>query len=46
MVNKDIQKHEGLGADDIIGLNLLKNHTFVLNGDITEENINDAINKL
>ncbi len=43
MVNKDIQKHEGLGADDIIGLNLLKNHTFVLNGDITEENINDAI---
>ena len=43
MVNKDIQRHEGLGAGDIIGLSLLKNHTFVLNGDITEETINDAI---
>ena len=43
MVNKDIQRHEGLGAGDIIGLGLLKNHTFVLSGDITEENINEAL---
>jgi ATP-dependent Clp protease protease subunit len=43
MVNKDIQRHEGLGAGDIIGLGLLKNHTFILNGEITEENINEAI---
>jgi ATP-dependent Clp protease protease subunit len=43
MVNKDIQKHEGLDADGIIGLGLLKNHTFVLNGDITEDTIADAI---
>jgi ATP-dependent Clp protease protease subunit len=43
MVNKDIQKHEGLDADGIIGLGLLKNHTFVLSGDITEENISEAL---
>jgi ATP-dependent Clp protease protease subunit len=43
MVNKDIQKHEGLDADGIIGLGLLKNHTFVLNGDITEDTIANAI---
>lgn len=43
MVNKDIQKHEGLGAGDIIGLGLLKNHTFVINGEINEEIIGEAI---
>ena len=43
MVNKDIQKHEGLGAGDIINLGLLKNHTFVINGEINEEIIGEAI---
>jgi len=43
MVNKDIQRHEGLGAGDIIGLGLLKNHTFVINGEIDEEMIGEAI---
>ena len=43
MVNKDIQRHEGLGAGDIIGLGLLKNHTFVINGEIDEEIIGEAI---
>ena len=32
-----------LGADDLIGLGLLKNHIHVLHGDIDEDNIADAI---
>ena len=32
-----------LGADDLIGLGLLKNHIHVLNGDIDEDNIEEAI---
>ena len=43
MVNKDIQRHEGLGAGDIINLGLLKNHTFVINGEINEEIVGEAI---
>jgi ATP-dependent Clp protease protease subunit len=43
MVNKDIQRHEGLGAGDIIGLGLLKNHTFVINGEIDDVIIGEAI---
>jgi len=43
MVNKDIQRHEGLGAGDIINLGLLKNHTFVINGEINEEVVGEAI---
>lgn len=37
------QKPEGLGADDIIGLRLLDNHTFLINGDINSELIENAI---
>ena len=43
MASKDNQKPEGLGAEDVIGLKLLDNHTFILNGDITDENIGQAI---
>ena len=43
MASKDNQKPEGLGAEDIIGLKLLDNHTFILNGEITDENIGQAI---
>jgi len=32
-----------LGADDLIGLSLLKNHIHVLNGEIVESNIAEAI---
>lgn len=32
-----------LGADDLIGLGLLKNHIHVLSGEIDEQNITDAI---
>lgn len=43
MAKETIEKPEGLGADDIIGLGLLDNHTFLINGDIDEETIGAAI---
>lgn len=43
MASKDIQRPEGLGADDVIGLKLLDNHTFILNDEIEAENIGQAI---
>ena len=43
MANKDLQKPEGLGAEDVIGLRLLDTHTFVLNGEIEANNIGEAI---
>lgn len=43
MITKDINKHEALGAEDIIGLGLLKHHSFLINGDIDEKIIGDAI---
>lgn len=43
MASKEHQKPEGLGAEDVIGLKLLDNHTFILNGDIEPENIDAAI---
>lgn len=43
MANREIQKPEGLGAEDVIGLRLLDTHTFFLNGDIEVTNIGEAI---
>lgn len=43
MASKELQKPEGLGAEDVIGLRLLDTHTFVINGDIETENIAAAI---
>jgi ATP-dependent Clp protease protease subunit len=43
MITKDINKHEALGAEDIIGLGLLKHHSFLINGDIDDKIIGDAI---
>lgn len=43
MASKDNQRPEGLGADDVINLKLLDNHTFILNGEIESENIGQAI---
>lgn len=44
MANRElIQRPEGLGADDVIGIGLLDNHTYLINGEITEESIEGAI---
>lgn len=43
MASKELQKPEGLGAEDVIGLRLLDTHTFVINGDIEADNIGAAI---
>lgn len=43
MPKEIVQKPEGLGADDVIGLGLLDNHTFLINGEIDEELIKDAV---
>lgn len=43
MAKEIIQKPEGLGADDVIGLGLLDSHTYLINGDIEPETIENAI---
>ena len=43
MAKEIIQKPEGLGADDVIGLGLLDSHTYLINGEIDEEMIEGAI---
>lgn len=43
MANDIMDKPEGLGAEDVINLRLLDNHTFVISGDIDEDVINSAI---
>jgi ATP-dependent Clp protease protease subunit len=43
MAKDTIQKPEGLGVDDVIGIGLLDKHTFLISGDIDTETIRDAI---
>lgn len=44
MANKEIIiRPEGLGAEDVMNLGLLDNHTYLLCGEITEEKIEGAI---
>jgi len=43
MASKENQKPEGLGAEEVIGLKLLDNHTFILNNEIESESIVQAI---
>jgi ATP-dependent Clp protease protease subunit len=38
-----IREDSALGADDVIGLGLLKNHIHILNGDIDEASIAEAV---